>query len=67
MDQCLMEITHHVDEFSVVFLVTEVVKHIMERATLAKTSFKSVDDQTRRSGPKDTCEILGRSQDVSFR
>ena len=54
----LMEITYQVDEFSVVFLVSEFVKHVMERATLTKTFFESVDHQTRRSGPKDTCEIL---------
>jgi len=58
MDLRLMEITYHVDEFSVVFLVSEFIKHIVERATLTKTFFKSVDHQTRRSGPKDTCEIL---------
>lgn len=62
-----MEITYHIEEFSIVFLVSELIKHIMERATLAKTSFKSVDDQTRRPGPKDTCEILRRSQRVLLR
>jgi hypothetical protein len=67
MDRCLMGITYHVQEFSVVFLVSELIKHIMERATLAKTSFKSVDNQTRRPGPKDTREILRRNQRVLFR
>ena len=62
MDQRRIEITYHVNEFSVIFLVRELVKHIVERATLAKAPFKSVDDETRRPGPDNTCEILWKSQ-----